>query len=98
MSEEVRSEIEAQEKSGLLLSVDPLAKDTQLNAKEGDADETDGGGLLGDSDKSGASDADSSDGSEADGTDALVDADSTDAGADADGSDATVDADGKDAS
>lgn len=88
MSEQINP-VPAEERdaeSGLLLSVEPLAKDAKLYA----TDTVDGGA---DSDVTGA-DTDTTDASDADGTDLLSDSDGTDGG-DTDGTDAS-DADGSD--
>lgn len=87
---------ESEPSSGLLLSVEPLEKSSQLYATDtadagADADVT--GADTDTTDKSDAdgtdmSDGDGTDTSDADGTDA-VDSDGTDAGGDSDGTDAT---------
>lgn len=100
MSDQVNAEHEETERSGLLLSVEPLVPPTHLSAHPGDdtdaadaGDKSDATGV--DSDKKDAADTDAtdkkgdSDGTDSDGTDDVGDdTDGTDSSADADSSDA----------
>lgn len=89
----VRSEEQEAQRSGLLLSVDPLEGGAEkLQAQKSDGSDTD----TDLADTSDATDADASDESDTDGSDA-ADGDGTD-GSDGDGSDSvSADSDGSDA-
>jgi len=90
----VRGEEQEAERSGLLLSVDPIEDGgvEKLQAQKGDGSDTD----TDLADTSDATDSDGTDESDTDGSDA-ADGDGTD-GTDGDGSDSvTIDSDGSDA-